>query len=270
MTNTLIDGQEDLAATADPESAPTTTDAEKPETAELSAAAERSDDTMSPPTEPDASHPSIEAPAKESRGSRRKPGSKAASQRLPECQMVELELHDIYDEHPLVDELREEAKVTPEELSAKKAVPGESPAKKVALRELPVQTITKAGLITLAEHSPLHVTLENNKYYCIGGLKFFRLFKHDLPAGTRLHVIRQDGLSDKQLKTQIYFDLFAMPVFCGLNMNDRKVLSALLRTKRGMELFNQAFGSDDTKQLAKILGCDSRTLKKGEIETPIS
>jgi hypothetical protein len=248
VTNTVINVQEDLAPTIDQESVPATTRSETTnDSTDLGDATGRPDGRGSLPPEPDASQPSMEPQAQEARPSRRGPGSRTGSQRLSTCQMVELELGEIYDEHALVREIREESGV--------------------ALRELPVRTVTKPGLMSLAEHFPLHVIKRDNKYYCIGGLRFFRLFRYDLPASTPLHIILQEGLSDRKLRSQIYFDLFAMPIISGLNMKDRRDLGALWRSPRGMELFNQAFGCSDSKGLAKILGCDSRTLKKGERET---
>jgi hypothetical protein len=178
---------------------------------------------------------------------RRRQGSSTATPKPPACQMIEVELGEIYDLHPLVGEVREEAGV--------------------AFRELPVRTITKPALMNLAAHSPLHVVKKAGKLYCIGGLRFFRLLKYDLPASTQLRVILQEGISDKKLRSQIYFDLFAMPIIAGVDMRDRRDLGKLWESPQAMELFGQAFGCRDSKGLAKVLGCDARTLEKEHRDT---
>jgi hypothetical protein len=251
MQNTsaiLMGSQDELTAAIDQSSAPSAAPSgAMTEVAVLAGQTEPSGDGAALPPGLQTAEPAMEQPTVETQRPGRGPGSRTATQRPPTCQMVEVELGEIYDEHALVAEVREESGVV--------------------LRELKVRTMTKPGLMSLAGHSPLHVVKKAGKLYCIGGLRFFRLLKYDLPASTQLRVILQEGLSDKKLRIQIYFDLFAMPIIAGVDMRDRRDLGKLLESPQAMELFGHAFGCSDSKGLAKILGCDSRTLGKAERDT---
>jgi hypothetical protein len=233
MQNTsaiLMESQDELTATIDQSSAPSAAPSgAMTEVAVLAGQTEPSGDGAALPPGPQTAEPAMEQPTVETQRPGRGPGSRTATQRPPTCQMVEVELGEIYDEHALVAEVREESGVV--------------------LRELKVRTMTKPGLMSLAGHSPLHVVKKAGKLYCIGGLRFFRLLKYDLPASTQLRV------------------MFAMPIIAGVDMRDRRDLGKLLESPQAMELFGHAFGCSDSKGLAKILGCDSRTLGKAERDT---
>jgi len=240
--------QEDLATSTDQELDSTTTGSETmPDDTESGDATDHIDDVVSPSSELNASLPLIEALAPKARKTRKKSEPK---KKITTYQMLELERGNIYDEHPLVGKIRDEFKI--------------------ALRELPVSIITSAGLVSLAKHFPLRVVSKDDKYYCIGGLRLYRLLRYDVSARTHLHVIQQGGLSENEIRSHIYFDLLAMPIINGLSWKDRSSLSSIWKTEKGKAFFSQAFGSDDSEGLAKILGCDSRTLKKEKIETPSS
>jgi hypothetical protein len=165
-----------------------------------------------------------------------------ASKRTPLAfQLHELELGAIYGEHPLVEDIRNEPSVS--------------------LRELPTSVISKSGLMELATHQPLHVVQEHEKFYCVGGLKFFRLIKYDLPPDRTLPVFLYTGLSKRALRSHILFDLFMIPALASLDMHDRRTLNEIWTRFAKEEPFERALKCEIGEAFKKLLNCDLRTGK---------
>jgi hypothetical protein len=165
-----------------------------------------------------------------------------ASKRTPLAfQLHELELGAIYGEHPLVEDIRNEPSVS--------------------LRELPTYVISKSGLMELATHQPLHVVQEHEKFYCVGGLKFFRLIKYDLPPDRTLPVFLYTGLNKRALRSHILFDLFMIPALASLDMHDRRTLNEIWTRFAKEEPFERALKCEIGDALKKLLNCDLRTGK---------
>ncbi len=176
-------------------------------------------------------------------GDEKKGASKAkVSKRTPLAfQLQEMELRDIYDEHPLVDKVREEVGLQ--------------------LRELPTTVLSKTGLVEIATHVPLHVVQELDEYYCIGGLRFFRLVRYGLQGETVVPVFLYAGLNAKKLRSHILFDLFMMPALGSVDMHDRQSLKAIWTKFEKVDPFARAFDCKIDEAFSKLLNCDLRTGK---------
>jgi hypothetical protein len=168
----------------------------------------------------------------EVKGSKRKP--------LP-FQLMEVEIGTIHGEHSAVDKVRYEAAVQ--------------------LRELPTTVLSRAALMEIATHFPLQVVLESEKYYCIGGLRFFRLIRYGLPADAVIPVFLYGGLNAKRLRSHILFDLFMMPALASLDMHDRRSLNDIWTRLCKEELFGRFLGCKVGEALSKLLNSD---LRKGK------
>ena len=155
---------------------------------------------------------------------------------------MELEIGAIYGEHPQVDKVRDEAGVQ--------------------LRELTITVLSRIGLMELATHLPLHVVQESGKYYCIGGLRFFRLIKYGLPADNVVPVFLYGGLNAKRLRSHILFDLFVVPALASLDMHDRRSLHEIWTKLGKEELFERALGYKSGEALAKLLNYELRKTGK--------
>jgi hypothetical protein len=164
--------------------------------------------------------------------------AKASRRRSSPFQLMELEIGAIYGEHPQVDKVRDE--------------PG------VQLRELTTTVLSRIGLMELATHLPLHVVQESGKYYCIGGLRFFRLIKYGLPADNVVPVFLYGGLTAKRLRSHILFDLFVVPALASLDRNDRRSLQDIWTKLGKEELFERALEYKSSEALAKLLNYELR------------
>jgi hypothetical protein len=165
-----------------------------------------------------------------------------ASKRKPlPFQLMEVEIGTIHSEHSAVDKVRDEAAVQ--------------------LRELPTTVLSRAGLMEIATHFPLQVVLESEKYYCIGGLRFFRLIRYGLPADAVIPVFLYGGLNAKRLRSHILFDLFMMPAVASLDMHDRRSLNEIWTRLCKEELFGRFLGCKVGEALSKLLNSDLRTGK---------
>jgi len=133
-----------------------------------------------------------------------------------------------------------------------------------SLRELPTTIISEAGLVELAFHSPLHVTLEESKFYCISGLKIFRLIRNSLPENSVIPVIVHDGYNAKKLRNHILFDLFFQPVVASVDTDDRKLIGTIWSDLQKEDVFSRNVEStfDAVDALTALLHCDRRTLRK--------
>ena len=223
QTNLSVDKGGELAEATTPEEIVTL---------ESSATAEREDDPADSVLQLVADNVDAKKGAAKAKVSKRTPFA---------FQLQGLELGAIYGEHPLVEEIRNEPLVS--------------------LRELPTSVISKFGLMELATHQPLHVVQEQGKYYCIGGLKFFRLIKYDLPAGRTLPVFLYMGLNKRALRSHILFDLFMMPALASLDMHDRRTLNEIWTKFEKEDPFRHALGCKIGEAFSKLLNCDLRTGK---------
>jgi len=168
--------------------------------------------------------------------------AKASRRRSSPSQLMELEIGAIHGEHPLVDKVREDAG-------------GQ-------LRELTTTVLSRIGLMDLATHLPLHVVQESGKYYCIGGLRFFRLIQYGLPADSVVPVFLYGGLNAKKLRGHILFDLFVVPALASLDRHDRRSLHEIWTKFGKEELFERALGYKSGEALAKLLNCEFRKTEK--------
>jgi len=173
-----------------------------------------------------------------------------ASKRTPLAfQLQELKLGAIYGEHPLVDLVREEVGLQ--------------------LREFPTTVLSKSGLMEIATHVPLHVVQELDKYYCIGGLRFFRVIRYGLLADSAIPVFVYAGLNAKKLRGHILFDLFMMPALASVDMHDRRSLKSIWTRFEKEEPFERALKCEIGEAFNKLLNCDLRT-GKARSESPRS
>ena len=164
--------------------------------------------------------------------------SKAPRRRSFPSQLMELEIGAIYGEHPQVDKVRDESGVQ--------------------LRELTTIVLSRIGLMELATHLPLHVVQESGKYYCIGGLRFFRLIKYGLRSDNVVPVFLYGGLTAKRLRSHILFDLFVVPALASLDRNDRRSLQDIWTKLGKEELFERALEYKSSEALAKLLNYELR------------
>jgi hypothetical protein len=168
--------------------------------------------------------------------------AKGSRRRSSPSQLMELEIGAIYGEHPQVDKVRNEAGVQ--------------------LRELTTTVLSRIGLMELATHLPLHVVQESGKYYCIGGLRFFRLIKYGLPADSVVPVFLYGGLNAKRLRSHLLFDLYVVPALASLDRHDRQSLHQIWTKFGKEELFERALGCKSGEALAKLLNCEFRKTGK--------
>jgi hypothetical protein len=168
--------------------------------------------------------------------------AKASRRRSSSFQLIELEIGAIHGEHPQVDKVRDEAGMQ--------------------LRELTTTVLSRIGLMDLATHLPLHVVQESGKYYCIGGLRFFRLIQYGLPADNVVPVFLYGGLNAKRLRSHILFDLFVVPALASLDRHDRRSLQEIWTKFGKEELFERALGYKSGEALAKLLNCEFRKTGK--------
>jgi hypothetical protein len=168
--------------------------------------------------------------------------AKGSRRRSSPSQLMELEIGAIYGEHPQVDKVRNEAGVQ--------------------LRELTTTVLSRTGLMELTTHLPLHVVQESGKYYCIGGLRFFRLIQYGLPADSVVPVFLYGGLNAKKLRGHILFDLFVVPALASLDRHDRRSLHEIWTKFGKEELFERALGYKSGEALAKLLNCEFRKTEK--------
>jgi len=165
------------------------------------------------------------------------PAQKAATRRPLSFQFMEFGL--IHSEHSLVRKIRNELGLR--------------------LRVLPTTIISESGLMELALQSPLHVTLEDGKFYCIGGLNFFRLMRCSLPGTFVIPIIVHEGYNPKKLRSHILFDLFLTPVLSSVDMNDRRLMGAIWTKLQDEEVFSRTLEVESSDALSALLNCDRRT-----------
>jgi hypothetical protein len=168
--------------------------------------------------------------------------AKASRRRSSPSQLMELEIGAIHGEHPQVDKVRDEAGVQ--------------------LRELTTTVLSRISLMELATHLPLHVVHESGKFYCIGGLRFFRLIQYGLPADNVVPVFLYGGLNAKRLRSHILFDLFVVPALASLDRHDRRSLQDIWTKFGKEELFERALEYKSGEALAKLLNCELRKTGK--------
>ena len=135
----------------------------------------------------------------------------------------------------------------------------------IPLRDLSTQAISVTGLLDLACHLPLHVVREEDKIYCVGGLRLFRLMRGDLSGDTVIPVFVHAGLKSSKLRNQIFFDLYVMPVVTSLDMKDRKSIAAIwdtLQSKDLKSLLDRMLQCERSDALSMLLNCDLRTTRK--------
>jgi hypothetical protein len=156
-------------------------------------------------------------------------------------QLGTLELKQIRDEHPLVKKLRNDSS-------------GQ-------LREPSVGVLTQAGLMYLAHHAPLHVVAEGEEFLCIAGVRRLRFFKAGLPEDAVVPVFVYERLRNEELRDHIAFDLFVIPPIFTIHPKDKRRLARAWEALKDSNLFWRALRGTGSKALARMLGCDRRSLQ---------